>query len=140
MDFQNQEWWKKEGQVSGSWLQTSSRLGLYRFIRTRDARNDIEDHGNDEIDARMEFGESGTSFNDIDGLIAATWFNCWLLLNDDVLWETAKFLRLFNDSLFVIAWEWFVGGQFQLLTEWVEGDEEINPFPLNLPRDEREWA
>ena len=93
------------------------------------------------------FGESGTSFKDIDGFnpplqgISCCWFDCVELLKDEVLWEAAKFLRFFSDSLFVIAvWELSVGGQFQLLIELVDGDDEINPFPLNLPRDVREWA
>ena len=55
--------------------------------------------------------------------------------------EAAKFLRLFNASLFVNGCDpEFVCGPFQLLTECVEGDDEINPLPLNFPREVSEWA
>ena len=88
----------------------------------------------------IEFGESGTSFRDIDGLIVG-WLSCWLLLNDEELNEAAKFLRLFNASLLVKGWDpEFVCGPFQLLTECVDGEEEMNPLPLNFPREESEWA
>ena len=89
----------------------------------------------------IEFGESGTSFKDIDGLIGASWVTCRLPIPHDEENEAAKFLRLFNASLFVNGCDpEFVCGPFQLLTECVEGDDEINPFPLNFPREVSEWA
>ena len=88
----------------------------------------------------MDLGDSGTSFNDIDGRIVRKFACCGLLFIKTVLWETARFLRLFRDSVFVIGCESTVWGPLQLLTECVEGEDERMPFPLSLPRDEREWA